>query len=79
MFIILNLLWRSKRVREHTGFVSGAFGFLYALFRMCMEPFREPDAQLGFIFAHVTMGQLLSLPFLIGGIWVMYRAFKPSK
>ncbi|MBR1604604.1 MAG: prolipoprotein diacylglyceryl transferase [Alphaproteobacteria bacterium] len=79
MFVILNWLWHFKTVREHSGFVSGAFAFLYALCRLSMEPFREPDAQLGFIFAHVTMGQLLSVPFLIIGAWVMLRAFKPLK
>ena len=79
MFIILNLLWRYKWIREKTGFVSGAFAFLYALFRMSMEPFREPDAQLGFFFGSITMGQMLSVPFLLIGAWVMYRSIKLSK
>ncbi len=74
MFIILNLLWRFKWVRERTGFVSGAFAFLYAVFRMSMEQFREPDAQLGFFFGSITMGQMLSLPFFIVGAIVMVRA-----
>ena len=74
MFIILNLLWRFKGVRERTGLVSGAFAFLYAVFRMSMEQFREPDAQLGFFFGSVTMGQMLSLPFFIVGLCVMWRA-----
>lgn len=79
MFVILNVLWQFKWVRERTGLVSGAFAFLYALFRMSMEPFREPDAQLGFFFGGVTMGQMLSLPFLIVGALVMWRAVKLSK
>lgn len=74
MFMILNLLWRFKGVRERTGLVSGAFAFLYAVFRMSMEQFREPDAQLGFFFGSVTMGQMLSLPFFIAGLFVMWRA-----
>lgn len=74
MFIILNLLWHFKGVRERTGLVSGAFAFLYAVFRMSMEQFREPDAQLGFFFGSVTMGQMLSLPFFIAGLFVMWRA-----
>lgn len=79
MFIILNWLWRYKWVRERTGFVSGCFACLYAIMRMSMEQFREPDAQLGFFFDSITMGQMLSLPFLIVGAWVMYRSFKLSK
>ena len=30
-----------------------------------VENFREPDPQLGFLFARVTMGQLLTLPMLV--------------
>lgn len=79
MFIILNVLWRYRWVREKTGFVSGMFAFLYALFRISMEPFREPDQQLGYFFNSVTMGQILSLPFLLIGLWVMARSIKLSK
>ena len=79
IFVILNILWRFKWVRERTGFVSGAFGALYAIMRMSMEQFREPDQQLGFFFNSITMGQMLSLPFLIAGVWVMVRAVKKFK
>ena len=34
---------------------------------MSGEVFREPDAQLGFLIFGTTMGQLLSIPVLIGG------------
>lgn len=76
MFIVLNVLWHYKWVRERTGFVAGMFGFLYALMRISMEQFREPDVQLGFFFKYITMGQILSLPLLIAGIWVIWRAVK---
>lgn len=74
MFIILNLLWRLRFVRQHTGFISGMFLSLYGLFRISMEQFREPDRQLGFIWNHITMGQLLSLPFFALGLYLIYRA-----
>lgn len=46
----------------------------YATARMFVEQFREPDPQLGFIFAGITMGQLLSLGmvFASGVLW-FYR------
>lgn len=74
MFCILNILWQKKYVREHTGFISGIFLIVYAVSRICMEFFREPDAQIGFIVARVTMGQLLSLPFLLLGLYVLHKA-----
>jgi len=76
MFVILNVLWNFKWVRERTGFVSGMFACLYALLRISMEQFREPDIQLGYFFNVLTMGQMLSMPFLLVGVWVMYRAIK---
>ncbi len=41
---------------------------LYGVFRVGIEVFREPDAQLGFIAGGVTMGQLLSIPMIVGGV-----------
>ncbi|HWT09644.1 MAG TPA: prolipoprotein diacylglyceryl transferase, partial [Roseomonas sp.] len=38
------------------------------------EFFRQPDAHLGFLFAGATMGQLLSLPMILVGAWLMLRA-----
>lgn len=74
LFVILNLMWMNKRCRERKGFISGAFLLGYALFRMLLEQFREPDAQLGFLWNGVTMGQLLSLPALLGGVYLLSKA-----
>ena len=77
MFVILNILWQFKWVRERRGFVSCMFAIIYAVSRMVMEQFREPDAHLGFFFGSFTMGQLLSMPLLLAGIgfglWLSLR------
>ena len=73
MFIVLNVLWRYKWVRERHGFVSAAFVALYGVFRIAMEQFREPDEQMGFFFNSFTMGQILSLPLVLLGVFVMAR------
>ena len=76
MFIVLNLLWRYKPVREHKGTVSAMFVLLYGCFRILMEQFREPDAHMGFFFFHLTMGQILSLPLVMLGamvLWLVWR------
>lgn len=77
LFIILNLLWQSKRCREKQGFISGCFLLGYAFFRTVLEQFREPDAQIGFLWGGLTMGQMLSVPAVLGGIYLILRA-KPS-
>lgn len=74
LFIILNLLWRKEYVRDHTGIISATFLIFYASSRFVMEFFREPDQQIGFIFGHTTLGQLLSLPFLLLGLYILHRA-----
>lgn len=71
MFVVLNFLWRYKWVRERHGFVSALFVTLYGIFRISMEQFREPDQHMGYFFHYFTMGQILSLPLIILGVWVM--------
>lgn len=79
LFFILYTLWsRSVWVRIRPGFLSGLFLVGYAVMRSVIENFREPDAQLGFLFARITMGQLLTLPMLIGGLIIMLWAVKKA-
>lgn len=78
LFVILNLLWRSKWCREHDGVISAVFLLGYATFRSFVEQFREPDAQLGFLWKQFTMGQLLSLPILLIGGYLLLRHIIPQ-
>ena len=77
LFVGLWALWRLTKVRERPGFLFGAFLAGYGVSRLIVELFRQPDAHLGFILAGATMGQLLSLPMIAAGLWLMARA-KPS-
>jgi phosphatidylglycerol---prolipoprotein diacylglyceryl transferase len=44
----------------------------YGLFRFIVEFFRQPDAQIGFLFGIFSMGQMLSLPmFLVGSLMLV--------
>jgi len=74
LLALLLVLVHRPAVRARRGFVTGAFLAGYAVARMIGELFRQPDAHLGFLFAGVTMGQLLSLPMLAAGLWLMLRA-----
>ena len=71
IFIVLNLMWRLPKVRERSGIVSAMFVLLYGVFRILMEQFRQPDVQLGFFFGGITMGQMLSVPLIAAGAWVL--------
>ena len=66
------MLWYSARPRPRYA-VSGLFGLLYGIGRFAIEFVREPDAQLGYLaFGWLTMGQLLSLPMIGVGLWLLW-------
>jgi phosphatidylglycerol:prolipoprotein diacylglycerol transferase len=54
------------------------FLFLYGLSRLSVEFVRLPDPQLGYLlFGFITMGQILSLPMLLGGLfWMVWIALR---
>jgi len=78
LMLILNIMWRIKWCREHTGFISAIFLLGYAVFRSFLEQFREPDPQLGFFWNKFTMGQILSLLISLIGVYLLLRLF-PAK
>ncbi|HET8897550.1 MAG TPA: prolipoprotein diacylglyceryl transferase [Rhodanobacteraceae bacterium] len=70
MFAVL--WWFSAKPRRR-GAVSGLFAVLYGVFRFLIEFVRQPDEQLGFIAFHwLTMGQLLSLPLIAVGLFLLW-------
>ncbi|AVO47561.1 prolipoprotein diacylglyceryl transferase [Phreatobacter cathodiphilus] len=73
LFIVLLLIARSGGLKR-PGLVAGCFGIGYGLARSFGELFRQPDPQLGFLFAGATMGQLLSVPLVAVGLWLVLRA-----
>ncbi len=73
LFLILN--WFIKKPRP-LGSVSGLFLAGYGTFRFLVEYVREPDAHLGLYGGFISMGQILSLPMIIGGILMMVWAYK---
>jgi phosphatidylglycerol:prolipoprotein diacylglycerol transferase len=79
LLIVLGLMVRAGALKR-PGLILGAFAGLYAMMRTFCEFFREPDAQLGFLWGGATMGMLLSLPLFIAGIGIIAFALqrKPS-
>ncbi len=72
--VLFGVLWLAARrdaIRGRAGVLTGMFLTGYALARITGEFFREPDAFLGYVFQGATMGQLLSLPMLAAGVFLM--------
>jgi phosphatidylglycerol:prolipoprotein diacylglycerol transferase len=65
--VLAALVWRWGALKR-PGFITGAFACGYAIARTTAEFFREPDAQLGFLWGGLTMGMLLSVPLFLAGV-----------
>lgn len=74
LFVILFSLNHFSKIRQFYGRLSGLFLAGYGSFRILIENFREPDTQIGFLFAQITMGQILSLPLILIGIFLFFSA-----
>ena len=74
-WLLFALLWLTRRFAWPDGSRVALFLVGYALARIFCEQFRQPDAQLGFLFGPVTMGMLLSsVMLLVGAAW-LWRLF----
>lgn len=71
------LWWYSSRPRP-TGAVSGVFLIGYGVLRFLAEFAREPDDFLGLVLGPFSMGQLLCVPMVAAGIWLVMRARSSS-
>ncbi len=72
LFAILFSLQHFTKISKQTGKLSGIFLALYGSFRIIIENFREPDEQVGFLLDKITLGQLLSLPLIMAGIFLIF-------
>ena len=70
-FLILYILSRNSKIISKLGLLSGMFLILYGSARIFVENFREPDSHIGFIANQMTMGQILSLPIVLIGLFLI--------
>ena len=71
LFILL-LHFRNKNFLAKPGLISGLFLIFYSIFRFCIEFFRVPDEQIGYLIFNLSMGQIISLVFMMIGTIVFY-------
>jgi len=79
LFLVMAWFARRPRAPQSDGRLAGIFLLGYGLARSVAELFRQPDAHLGFLVGGLTMGQLLSLPLIAAGIWLIARTHAGSR
>ena len=81
LFAILWYMFWKTRARYQPGKLVGAFILVYGVSRFLIEFVREPDAHLvGFVAqTGLHMGQWLSLPMILGGLYLVLTAGKRAE
>ena len=69
-----DIVRRNEEIRRRPGILTGCFLIGYGVFRIVGETFREPDNFIGFLAGGTTMGQWLSLPMVLFGLFSIWRA-----
>jgi phosphatidylglycerol:prolipoprotein diacylglycerol transferase len=82
LFVLLWVIRRRTNALDRPGTLAGWFCIGYGVARFIAEYFRQPDAFLpndGFLFGFITMGQILSLPVIAFGIFLVWRARRRAR
>lgn len=75
--LLFILLWAFSAKQRPTMAVSGLFLLGYGLMRFGVEFVRMPDAHIGYLaFGWLTLGQALTLPMIVAGLWFMLAAYR---
>ena len=74
LFAVLGLLFWRTDARYKPGLLTGVFVLGYGLSRFLVEFFRQPDAGLENLSWGLTMGQTLTLPMILAGLFLIATA-----
>ncbi len=72
--VLFCILWLFSRKDRPRGQISALFLMCYGVFRFGVEFTREPDSFLGLLHLGLSMGQWLSLPMIVVGVWLWSNA-----
>ncbi len=73
LFMVMLAIALGTRALWRRGLLTGIFLIGYCAARSTAELFREPDSFIGFLPGGITMGQLLSAPMLLLGLYLIVR------
>ena len=75
--VLFFILWIFSNRKRPLMAISSLFLIFYGVFRFIIEFVRAPDSHIGYLaFDWLTMGQLLSLPMVIVGIYFLFKSYR---
>jgi len=75
-FVLFLILWLFSKKNSPLMSTSALFLIFYGVFRFIIEFVRAPDSHIGYLaFDWLTMGQLLSLPMIFIGIFLLQKSY----
>ena len=76
LFVILRWATHGAKLGNRRGVIAGIFLLFYGLFRIAIETVREPDSGMPNFPYGLTMGMILSIPMLLGGMVLIARGMR---
>ena len=76
-FVLFCILWLFSNKKPQVIATSSLFLIFYGIFRFIIEFVRAPDSHIGYLaFDWLTMGQLLSIPMIFIGIYLLIKSYR---
>jgi phosphatidylglycerol---prolipoprotein diacylglyceryl transferase len=75
-FVLFIVLWVLSRKALPSGLLIALYVIGYAVARFFIEYFREPDEHLGVLLWELSMGQILSLLMILGGVLMIVKIWR---
>jgi phosphatidylglycerol:prolipoprotein diacylglycerol transferase len=73
------ILWSIRKIKIPKGAMLAIYLIGYGTVRFCIEFFRQPDAQIGFVFLSFSMGQILCSLMIAGGVFLYFYLQRRAK
>ena len=75
--VLFFMLWLFSNKKPQVMATSSLFLIFYGIFRFIIEFVRAPDSHIGYLaFDWLTMGQLLSIPMIFIGIYLLIKSYR---
>ena len=75
--VLFCILWLFSNKKPQVMATSSLFLIFYGIFRFIIEFVRAPDSHIGYLaFDWLTMGQLLSIPMILIGIYLLIKSYR---